>query len=1415
MKKRIVSLTMVLALCLMLLPTSAFAAEDSGAAIGTGGLCAHHTEHDDTCGYVEGSAESPCIHEHSEDCYTEVTSCTHEHTRECYPASDSSIPEDGTTSSEDESVLPEAAEPSLCSHVCSEESGCIKQELDCKHEHDDECGYAPAVEGQPCTYVCTLCGMTEITAWSFVDTEEVLDPDSGVLVLSASADSPVPYEDIVALLPAEIEATTEGGTETLSLDSWSCDDYPEEGAYTGSYAFHAVLPEGYGLAVDAPALTVTVELDDEVMLMAEGQHSHCICGASHRDIGEHKGEASVSFDKKLSCSSSDTWLQVDNNSAGKTTIDNRTYWVLPAGSYYLAGDITLDKSILIESGEVNICLNGHKLRLNHGTVQIWEVIQLNGGTLNLTDCQDKGTVCHVDGNPGRGVTVENGTSFTLYGGTICNNEAYASNSTTAQGGGVYIGSSSTFNMYGGKIHNNWATVGSNGTESNRWGYGGGVYCAQNGTFNLLAGEITENQVRVDSNNGGAGMGGGVFNKGTFTMSGDSKISKNFIASNSSMKQYGGGVCNCDSPAKFVMNGGEISGNYINSWYSSPACGGGVYNNSKFEFTGGTITGNRLEAASVNVFGGGVYNDQSGNFTMSSGIISNNTTKTNGASGGGGVCIYRSTFTMNSGEISGNQALTYTASASPNACDGGGIYFDSGTIGNFTLSGGTITGNTTKGKGAGICIYSDASQKNFHLSGNPVVWDNTTDGKQSNLYMDQSYDLKSPLTKGAKVGLSLLRYNNNVMVNVDSSITDDMSQYFVSDDSAYTLETSGSTIIRKSAHIHDWQFDKKDGNNSKIFVTCKGTIGTCDYKNDQATVSISTDQTVYDCALIKEAPKAVLRYSDNWPKDLAKAQESAIEYYKSTDGGSSYTVLVTDNNDLKKPGKYLAQIALVKNRYLETCFSVVDNRKTDPKYTAPTPKRGLTYNGEEQKLINPGHVEGGDMLYKLENGTYSTELPTATNAGRYTVYYKVVGDATHNDTAEQSITVTIGKAPLTGTPTFTPVTEAGKTIANVTLTAPTGWPAGTFYWMKGEIGLEPTTPITQGTPYRWLFIPDDKNYQSIGGNLVLWADTSGGSSSNPGGGNSSNTSGGSNTGGSSSDDGNTSDIGNSNNGSSNANIPPTPVTVPVSGDEKTIQVDAVVSGNTATIKNVDLSKLDTVIEDTAKNGVVTIDFSVLKKVDNVKLPSNVVKQIAEAVNEPDNEAKGLEIVLANGTSIKLDAKMLGEKNVKANGADITISIKRITGSSLNIKQKQSVGSRPALDINVTIGGKPISDMNDMNGKVTVSAAYELKPGEHASGIVVSYVDANGNRQLCETSYDPIRKQVSWKTGSFSPSSVYMIGYDESRVHAYVTYTVQKGSTLSMIAKKHGCTVADIMAANSGLIKNPNRIFVGWQLKIPQD
>lgn len=88
-------------------------------------------------------------------------------------------------------------------------------------------------------------------------------------------------------------------------------------------------------------------------------------------------------------------------------------------------------------------------------------------------------------------------------------------------------------------------------------------------------------------------------------------------------------------------------------------------------------------------------------------------------------------------------------------------------------------------------------------------------------------------------------------------------------------------------------------------------------------------------------------------------------------------------------------------------------KPAPKYTPPTAKTGLVYNGTAQVLISESHVEGGMMQYRLDNGAYSPDLPTATNAGIYTVYYKVVGDASHNDVAEKSLKVTIAKASLSG------------------------------------------------------------------------------------------------------------------------------------------------------------------------------------------------------------------------------------------------------------------------------------------------------------------------------------------------------------------------------------------------------------------
>lgn len=46
-----------------------------------------------------------------------------------------------------------------------------------------------------------------------------------------------------------------------------------------------------------------------------------------------------------------------------------------------------------------------------------------------------------------------------------------------------------------------------------------------------------------------------------------------------------------------------------------------------------------------------------------------------------------------------------------------------------------------------------------------------------------------------------------------------------------------------------------------------------------------------------------------------------------------------------------------------------------------------------------------------------------------------------------------------------------------------------------------------------------------------------------------------------------------------------------------------------------------------------------------------------------------------------------------------------------------------------------------------------------------------------------------------------------------YTVRQGDTLSGIARRYGVTVAAIQSANASLIKDVNKIGVGWELTIP--
>ena len=92
-------------------------------------------------------------------------------------------------------------------------------------------------------------------------------------------------------------------------------------------------------------------------------------------------------------------------------------------------------------------------------------------------------------------------------------------------------------------------------------------------------------------------------------------------------------------------------------------------------------------------------------------------------------------------------------------------------------------------------------------------------------------------------------------------------------------------------------------------------------------------------------------------------------------------------------------------------------KADPAFTAPTANT-LTYNGGAQTLIAAGTTEHGTFEYTFtpnDEESWNTALPQAKNADTYGVYYRVVGDANHNDyESADAVVVTIAKAALTAT-----------------------------------------------------------------------------------------------------------------------------------------------------------------------------------------------------------------------------------------------------------------------------------------------------------------------------------------------------------------------------------------------------------------
>lgn len=137
----------------------------------------------------------------------------------------------------------------------------------------------------------------------------------------------------------------------------------------------------------------------------------------------------------------------------------------------------------------------------------------------------------------------------------------------------------------------------------------------------------------------------------------------------------------------------------------------------------------------------------------------------------------------------------------------------------------------------------------------------------------------------------------------------------------------------------------------------------------------------------------------------------VTYYYSTSattsGGTEWT---TDIGETLAAGTYYMYAIIAETDLYESCTtSAVPFKVTEASAGMVEPTaRDLIYKGTPQALVTEGTIAGGTMVYSLsKNGPYSEDVPTETDAGTYTVWYKAEGAAE----ALGSVSVTIQKAVI--------------------------------------------------------------------------------------------------------------------------------------------------------------------------------------------------------------------------------------------------------------------------------------------------------------------------------------------------------------------------------------------------------------------
>ena len=277
-----------------------------------------------------------------------------------------------------------------------------------------------------------------------------------------------------------------------------------------------------------------------------------------------------------------------------------------------------------------------------------------------------------------------------------------------------------------------------------------------------------------------------------------------------------------------------------------------------------------------------------------------------------------------------------------------------------------------------------------------------------------------------------------------------------------------------AGIWDVEPDEKtEIKQDTVYIYTYAKKEPADVTKAPAARNLTYNEQAQELVIAGEASGGELRYALG--KDLntpPSADKYSTEIPAGTGAGTYYVwyKVFADDTHLDSP---------------EACFAVT----IDPGDSSGSPtghEDGLTYTGEAQELVRPGTVQGGTMLYVLgkdastppEDSLFTEEIPKGIDAGDYYVWYRVAGDANHNDVPPACLTAVIKKAPVTPTVSITGWTygEAANKPGVDAAGNPGNGDVRYEYSTDEGIGYTDQVPAEAGSYYVRVLVAETKNYK---------------------------------------------------------------------------------------------------------------------------------------------------------------------------------------------------------------------------------------------------------------------------------------------------------------------------------------------------